>query len=161
VPRILGHLNLQRERFRDDFPFCFVFLVPLFALKYFMRRAPDFFDWRSGVLEFIPDLETLAQESSRILEEGDFEQYLALTQAERLDKIRHIRSLIEEDQAISEIRVNLWFEQGNIFVADRNYLAAIASYERALELKPDYHQAGTTKLAVTDCREMWNWQSRA
>ena len=36
VPRILGHLNLQRERFRDDFPFAIVFLVPLFALKYFM-----------------------------------------------------------------------------------------------------------------------------
>lgn len=42
VPRILGYLNLQRERFRDNFNTCFVFILPLFALKYFIRRAPDF-----------------------------------------------------------------------------------------------------------------------
>ena len=52
VPRVLGHLNLQRERFRDNFNICFVFLLPLFGLKYFIHRAPDFFDWRSGVFEF-------------------------------------------------------------------------------------------------------------
>ncbi len=52
VPRVLGHLNLQRERFRDDFNICFVFLLRLFGLKYFIHRAPDFFDWRSGVFDF-------------------------------------------------------------------------------------------------------------
>ena len=31
--------------------FMFVFIVPLFGLKYFIHRAPDFFDWRSGVFE--------------------------------------------------------------------------------------------------------------
>ncbi|MDJ0572935.1 MAG: hypothetical protein QNJ53_28395 [Pleurocapsa sp. MO_192.B19] len=52
VPRILGHLNLQRERFRDNFNICFVFLLRLYGLKYFIRRAPDFFDWRSGIFDF-------------------------------------------------------------------------------------------------------------
>ncbi|HAZ44543.1 MAG TPA: hypothetical protein DDW76_31235 [Cyanobacteria bacterium UBA11369] len=51
VPRVLGNLNLQRERFRDKFNICFVFLLRLFGLKYFIHRAPDFFDWRSGVFE--------------------------------------------------------------------------------------------------------------
>lgn len=51
VPRVLGKLNLQRERFRDNFKICFVFLLRLFGLKYFIHRAPDFFDWRSGVFE--------------------------------------------------------------------------------------------------------------
>ncbi|MEQ9482093.1 tetratricopeptide repeat protein [Coleofasciculus sp. F4-SAH-05] len=64
VPRILGHLNLQRERFRDDFQICFVFLLPLYALKYFIRRAPDFFDWRSGVWEFPTSSDLIEQEAS-------------------------------------------------------------------------------------------------
>jgi tetratricopeptide (TPR) repeat protein len=58
LPPILGHLNLQRERFRKDFEICFVFLLPLFGIKYFIQRAPDFFDWRSGIFIFpdnIPD----------------------------------------------------------------------------------------------------------
>lgn len=55
--RLLGHLNLGRERFRGRFNFCLVFLVPPFALKYLIRRAPDFFDWRLGVYEF-PDEQT-------------------------------------------------------------------------------------------------------
>lgn len=52
VPPILSHLNLQRERFRDNFNICFIFLVRLFGLRYFIHRAPDFYDWRSGVFDF-------------------------------------------------------------------------------------------------------------
>jgi hypothetical protein len=39
VPRLLQHLNLSRERFHDSFPFCFVFLIPYFALKYLALQA--------------------------------------------------------------------------------------------------------------------------
>jgi len=60
VPRILGNLNFQRERFRDDFNICFVFLLPNFAIKYFINRAPDFFDWSSGVFEFARDPEGIS-----------------------------------------------------------------------------------------------------
>lgn len=48
VPPILNHLNQQRERFRDNFKLSFVFLVSERTVKYFIHRAPDFFDWRSG-----------------------------------------------------------------------------------------------------------------
>jgi superkiller protein 3 len=151
VPRILGHFNLQRERFRDDFPFSFVFLVPLFALKYFMLRAPDFFDWRSGVFEFIPDADTLAQKSAQLLAQGDFEQYRTMTHAERLDKVRDIQSLIEEDHQDSETKARLWFKQGNILTADGDYTGAITSYERALEIKPDDHAAWYNRgIALSD-----------
>ena len=52
VPRILNHLNQQRDGFRDRFPhLCFVFILPEFAIKYFIFRAPDFFDWSTGVFE--------------------------------------------------------------------------------------------------------------
>nr|MDJ0518797.1 tetratricopeptide repeat protein [Trichodesmium sp. MO_231.B1] len=57
VSYLLGHLNWQRERFRDDFNCCLVFIVRKYTLKYLVRRAPDFFDWRSGVFEFPVDNE--------------------------------------------------------------------------------------------------------
>ncbi|NEP78156.1 MAG: CHAT domain-containing protein, partial [Okeania sp. SIO3B3] len=57
VSHLLGHLNWQRERFRDDFNCCLVFIVRKYTLKYLVRRAPDFFDWRSGVFEFPVDNE--------------------------------------------------------------------------------------------------------
>jgi hypothetical protein len=45
VPPILSHLNQRREIFRDRLSnICFVFILPLFAIKYIMRRSPDFFD---------------------------------------------------------------------------------------------------------------------
>ncbi|NER90014.1 MULTISPECIES: tetratricopeptide repeat protein [unclassified Moorena] len=57
VPTILSHLNQRRELFRDNFPtLCFVFVLPAFAIKYFIRRAPDFFDWGAGVFNFSVDI---------------------------------------------------------------------------------------------------------
>ena len=141
LPRILGHLNLQRERFRDDFDICFIFLVPLFALKYFTRRAPDFFDWRSGVWEFGTDSQLLQKESSRILQEGNFTKYLALSPQERTQKIIEIQELIDDIHAVPREQVDLFFELGNLFAAEADYQSAIASFDQALHLKPDYHQA--------------------
>ncbi len=39
VPPVLINLNQQRERFRDDFKICFVFILPRFAVNYFIHRA--------------------------------------------------------------------------------------------------------------------------
>ncbi|PSM45604.1 hypothetical protein C7Y66_29490 [Chroococcidiopsis sp. CCALA 051] len=98
VPQILNHLNQQRERFRDDFNnICFVFLLRSFSIKYFIRRAPDFFDWRSGIFEFSTVRRTVEQELSRILSEGDYQKYLDLTPEERIQKIITIQELLEED----------------------------------------------------------------
>ncbi|MBE9059758.1 hypothetical protein, partial [cf. Phormidesmis sp. LEGE 11477] len=48
VPPLLSHLNRQREAFETNLPASLVFLVPGFVIDYFVQRAPDFFDWRSG-----------------------------------------------------------------------------------------------------------------
>ncbi|MBD2179612.1 tetratricopeptide repeat protein [Planktothrix sp. FACHB-1355] len=62
VPPILSHLNQRREKFRDDFSnICFVFILPLFAITYLIRRAPDFFDWSTGV--FAIESEVLGMEN--------------------------------------------------------------------------------------------------
>nr|WP_236117108.1 hypothetical protein [Hassalia byssoidea] len=91
VPPVLINLNQQRERFKDNFNICFVFLLPIFAIKYFIQRAPDFFYWRSGLFEFPIDSESLAQESSRIMQEGGYEKYLTLTPEERTKEILAIQ----------------------------------------------------------------------
>jgi tetratricopeptide (TPR) repeat protein len=139
VPRVLGHLNLQRERFRDDFPFCLVFLLSAFGIKYIARRGSDFFDWRSGIFEFVPDSETVGQLTQEL--QGNYQEYLTWSPAQRLDRIRNIQGILEEDQQTPDQQARLWWEKGNILLADRNYEAAIASYDQAVAHKPDFHEA--------------------
>jgi tetratricopeptide (TPR) repeat protein len=139
VPRILGHLNLQRERFRDDFPFCLIFFLSAFGIKYIARRAPDFFDWRSGLFEFIADEAKLGRLTQELW--GDYDEYLNWSETQRLDRIREIQALIDEDRQTSAGKASLFFEKANILAASQSYEAAIASYDKAIEFKPDYHQA--------------------
>lgn len=140
VPPILGHLNLQRERFRDNFNCCLVFFVPWFGLKYFVRRSPDFYDWRSGVFCFPVDEELIEQESSRILEDRDYQRYLQLTPEERNQKILELKDLITESQLSDAEKAELWHEIGRLYDANQEYVRALACFDQALEIKPDYHK---------------------
>jgi tetratricopeptide (TPR) repeat protein len=141
VPPVLINLNQQRERFQENFNICFVFLLPIFAIKYFIQRAPDFFDWRSGFFEFPIDSETLEQESSRIMQDGDDEKYLTLTPEERTQQIIKFQELIAEDHQTPERQYDLLINLGKLQYAGQDYKQAIASYDKALAIKPDYHEA--------------------
>ncbi len=141
VPRVLSHLNLSRERFQRDFPFSFVFLVPTYALKYLIRRAPDFFDWRSGVLEFVTDPQLVMQALKPILLEGDYQQYINWTSQDRAQRILEIQTWLEEPHQAPEFKVYLLFEQGNLFRASQKYAAALNSYDLAMAIDPDFHMA--------------------
>ncbi|NET57156.1 MAG: tetratricopeptide repeat protein [Symploca sp. SIO2E6] len=141
VPLILGHLNLHRERFRDDFNICFVFLLRSFALKYFIHRAPDFFDWRSAEFKIPLDQKRWEQESFKILEEGDYEQYLSLAPQEQAKKLLEIEELLTAEHPAPSDRASLWLEQGILLHAARKYEGSIASYDQAVKFKPDFHQA--------------------
>jgi tetratricopeptide (TPR) repeat protein len=141
VPPVLINLNQQRERFRDNLNICFVFLLPKFAIKYFIQRAPDFFDWRSGIFEFPIDPQTLEQESLRIIQEEDYEKYLNLTPEERTREILRIQEIIAEEHQTLSRKADLLFELGNLHSVAQDYEEAIASYDQALKFKPDDHQA--------------------
>ena len=151
VPPILNHLNQQRERFRDDFKICFVFLLRSFAFKYFIHRAADFFDWRSSVFEFPTKQEILEQESSKIILEGDYEKYCSLTPEAQIQKVLEIQELLaknhlqpSDSEAVASLRASrasLQVELGNLLSAAKEYEAAIASFDQALKIKPDYYQA--------------------
>jgi hypothetical protein len=85
IPKLLAHLNLSRERFREHFNVCFVFLLPIFAIKYLMRHAPDFFDWRSAMFELLSSskheeqdiqiLKSFLNSAQAALELAQLEQY--------------------------------------------------------------------------------------
>ncbi|MCC5616214.1 tetratricopeptide repeat protein [Nostoc sp. CHAB 5836] len=141
VPPILINLNQQRERFRDNFNICFVFLLPIFAIKYFIQRAPDFFDWRSGLFEFPIDSKIVEQESLRILQDGDYQKYLTLTPEERTQKIIKIQELITESHQVTSSQAELLLELGSLHLASQDYKEAIASYDQALKFKPDKDKA--------------------
>jgi tetratricopeptide (TPR) repeat protein len=142
IPRILGHLNLSRERFRDSFSIAFVFLLPEFALRYFIRRAPDFFDWRSGVYDFPTEQESVNSEAYRLvfIEGGDFKKYQTWTDQQRLQRLTEIRAYLSESSDSARTS-ELWFEKSLIHHANNQLEEAITSYDQALKIKPDYHTA--------------------
>jgi tetratricopeptide (TPR) repeat protein len=142
VPPVLINLNQQRERFRDNFKICFVFLLPKFAIDYFIHRAPDFFDWRSSLFKLSMDKELLQRESMQACSERrNREDYLALTPQERKWELVRIQSLIDEDGQTPEQQAELFYEQGLLYGFAEEYAKAIASYDKALEFKPDKDEA--------------------
>jgi tetratricopeptide (TPR) repeat protein len=145
VPPVLINLNQQRERFRDNFATCFVFLLPQYAINYIIHRAPDFFDWRSGLVNYASDPETLAQESERILDESDYEAYCGWSPEERNSRILEIQSLLEESDTTQPTKARLFLEQGLLFGASSESNLEIVAYDKAIQLKPDYHKALNNK----------------
>ena len=141
VPRLLGNLNLRREKFRDEFSVCFVFLLPRFALKYLTRRAPDFFDWRSGVFELPTDEEIADQASSRLLSAGDYNQYLHWTQDERDRRHKQLQAWLDEPHQSPERKAELLTEQARLFLASQESELAIFCCDQALQYHPSHPNA--------------------
>jgi tetratricopeptide (TPR) repeat protein len=151
VPQILSHLNQQRENFRDYFGnICFVFVLPKFAIRYFVRRAPDFYDWNSGVFRIedldsnsLPNLLLLSDASTEYLELASSVQQL-LAEANNLFYAgRYEESITSYDRAIS-FKHDLheaWYDRGVALGKLGRYEEAIKSYNRAISFKHDKHEA--------------------
>ena len=143
VPKILGYLNLSRERFERQFPFTLVFLLPEFALRYFIRRASDFFDWYSGVYEFPTDKDILEREIRRLVYlDGDLDTYKQFTPQQRQEKLAEIKAYLSDSPSLDPVQASkLLHKKGLIHAMGKEYEQVIASYDRALEIKPDYPDA--------------------
>ena len=141
VPHILNHLNQQRERFRDDFPITFVFLLRSFSINYFIHRAPDFFDWRSGVFELPTTPEVVEQESNRLLLTADYKEYLKLSPEQKIEKVLEIQDLLAEKHQPETRKASLLLELGDLLTTAKEYEAAIVFYDQALKFQLDNHQA--------------------
>ena len=146
VPILLGHLNRQREAFADNIPACIVFLVPSYVIDYFVQRAADFFDWRSGFFK-VPESEETLQQSAKGMIGGDFDEYKNLSHEDRLARILEIRSLVKEGTLNAENQAKLLKEQGRLFHADQDLVKALDCYDRAI-----IHQSNDP--------EIWNNRGR-
>jgi tetratricopeptide (TPR) repeat protein len=134
VPHFLARLNLQRESFRDRFNICFVFLLPKFVLTYFNRRAPDFYDWRSGVFEWGIDGELSSQELAQSEDEFWFNQGVQDYEAGNLEGAI---ACWEKALDVQPDYHAAWYNRGIALENLGRYQEAIASYDKALEIKPD------------------------
>lgn len=167
VPRLLQHLNLSRERFRDSFPLHFIFLVPYFALKYLARRSPDFFDWNSGVLELtvhnycwhdeqlIEDIRRQARTLKSNVHWEVLEEVMAhiAHQSNKkkasfgrdfiLENSRQYEAIITSYEKFSGRKLDkseAWLKRGIGLSNLKKDEEAIVSYTKAIELKPDDHR---------------------
>jgi tetratricopeptide (TPR) repeat protein len=140
VPPVLNHLNQQRERFRDDFPVNFVFLLRPFSINYLIHRAPDFFDWRSGFFTLPVTPEILEEESARLISSWDYESYLKLNPEERIVRFLEIQELLKAADQTDANRANLLWELGTILSSTQEYEAATNAFEAALRINPQNPQ---------------------
>ncbi|MEM6502695.1 MAG: tetratricopeptide repeat protein [Cyanobacteria bacterium P01_C01_bin.89] len=140
TPRILAHLNQNREKFRDSLSFNSIFFLPKFAQKYFIRRAADFVDWGSGIFELSVDKFTIAQEARQAFLSGDLDKCLGMTPKQQREKRIELQCLIEEcEEGIT--RHGLLLRLGGFLSIVNDWEGAIASYDKAIEFKPDDHEA--------------------
>jgi len=134
---VLGRLNLDREVLCRDLPqLAVVFMLPRYGTKYFIRRAPDFFDWRSGWFHFATEKSLL---SSLIAEktEIDLGVYSQQSVTERQARLLELADLSEEPAQTDEEKAKLYQEMGIILYSLERYEEAIASYDKAVAINPN------------------------
>ena len=154
VPLILRNLNQQRDEFRNQLPTCFVFLVSPFLVKYLARRAPDFFDWRSGVFEFKTPREDIARSLEPNLFE-DFDHLQQMTPQERREQIIRLMSYLEDLDISTDERFKALFDLGLYQWADDGSVQDIwPSWKQALELEV------STAENLTHRGRLLTWQRR-
>ncbi|MEG4866052.1 tetratricopeptide repeat protein, partial [Microcoleus sp. CZ3-B2] len=72
-------------------------------------------------------------------EKWNQEDYLALTEARKRELVR-IQGLIDEDWQTPEQKAELFLEQSYLYIYAEEYAKALASYDKALEIKPENHE---------------------
>ena len=154
VPPILSHLNQRREIFRDRLSnICFIFILPTFAIKYIMRRAPDFFDWGSGVFKLSTDT-FINFSGGNYYSDGSF--YYKFDESEAwikrgnllLGEVNRYEEAIKLYEGAIRIKPDSWEAwnlRGIALLQLGRYEESIASFDKALEIKPDYQAAQTNR----------------
>ena len=147
VPPVLSHLNQRRELFRDNFRnTCFIFSLPAFAIKYFIRRAPDFFDWSTGVYTFsseqkLSSSEALSRELDKVINLRSGEDYSKSPSQNLEETLLKIQRLVDvsEDEGLQ--MPELFFEKGLILQAMKRYQEAMSSYEKSIKIDDSNREA--------------------
>jgi len=152
LPRPISHLSLVQSRLKAIAPISFVFLLPLFALKFFIDSYPDLFEFPVNVFEFPTDMELLRRDTFRWVS-GDldrYEAYAQISEEERDLKFATLQKLIAAQPLISERRIELLLEQGGLLVAGNRCKEAIANCDLALNIRANNHLAWYNRAVALD-----------
>lgn len=142
VPRSLSHLSLQLEQLHQNFPnIRFIFLLPLYALKFFIQQIPDLMDWQSEVFEFPTDIELQQEDTLRTLLETNYQRYLLLSNEARQQKLEEFQALLDSGHLDLETKVEMLLEQGGLLALGGNYNRALANCNLAVALNPEFYIA--------------------
>ena len=150
LPRPLAHLSLLQDQLKEKFAISFVFLLPLFALKFFINGYPEFFDESIKVFEFPTDMELLRQETFQWVSGDRYEAYAQISEEERDRKYDDLQKLIDAQPLISERRIELLLEQGGLLVAGNRCQEAIANCDLALQIRNNNHLAWYNRAVALD-----------
>ena len=150
IPRPLAHLSLLQSKLKERFSVRFVFLLPLFALKFFIDGYPKFFDDSVKVFEFPTDMELLRQEAFRWVSGDRYEAYAQISEEARDHKYEDLRKMIAAQPLISERRIALLLEQGGLLVAGNRCPEAIINCDLALQIRLDNHLAWYNRAVALD-----------
>jgi tetratricopeptide (TPR) repeat protein len=148
VPPLLNHLNVVRECLRDNVPCTIVFLLPPFAVKYFIFRAPDFYDWGAGFFA-IPE-EGGEQQVIEWVKQSKYSEYCQFSTEERIGKIAELWQVIDRGKLEDKECADLLVKQGMLFASGKDYELAISCYDRAMKIKPNYSCAGLIRAFSLD-----------
>jgi len=145
VPPLLSHLNRQRETFKANLPIPLIFLVPSFVIDYFVQRAPDFFDWRSGFFKFVENSDKIKSASEELVSKN-YQEYRALTQEQRIERILEIKDkILQLDSSDGEHKSKLLREQGRLFKIDGDSSQALDCFDCAVTVNPNNYKAWNNK----------------
>jgi superkiller protein 3 len=150
LPRPLAHLILLQSKLQDNFSICFIFLLPLFALKFFVDTNPQLFGEMVEVFEFPTDMELIRQENFRWVSENRYEAYAEISEEEQDLKYESLQKLIAAQPLVSERRIDLLLEQGGLLVAGNRCPEAIANCDLALQIRTDNHLAWYNRAVALD-----------
>jgi tetratricopeptide (TPR) repeat protein len=150
VPPVLAKLNMQRELFRDRFPhICFVFLLPHFAVDYFIRRAPDFYDWKSGIYRLGTDELDLQEQLSKFNSEKSYENYNQKSTENKQFQVSRIRAYLDEVKDPSQ-RSKLLFQLSASYKLSGQYSQSLKAFSDFLLVCPNSWKV------LSFCREIIN-----
>jgi tetratricopeptide (TPR) repeat protein len=138
-PPLLGHLNLARERYRElGCPL--VLWLPDYALTRLAREAPDFWAWRSGVFEFVPEPEVVESALRQVAYEPGMVTS-SLDAAAKRERLTILEQLLADYRELGkspreqDAQADILWKMGMLQQDLGEYEPAQRTYQEALEIK--------------------------
>ena len=133
----LEALNFSRELYPREFPYPFVLWLPDYAVTRLAREAPDFWAWRSGVYEFVPEREVMEAVAVLAVYAGET---ASLPLEAKRERLRILRGLLEDlaelppGEREERIKGDTLWKAGMVHHELGEYGEARRCYEEALSL---------------------------